>query len=57
MSDKDALTKAYEGSGFSKDDALRLANRDLENNSFAEKKESFANSISAAAKEKYRIHR
>lgn len=52
MSDKDALTKAYEGSGFSKDDALRLANRDLENNSFAEKKESFANSISAAAKEK-----
>jgi hypothetical protein len=52
MSDKDALIKAYEGSGFSKDDASRLANRDLENNSFAEKKESFANSISAAAKEK-----
>lgn len=52
MSDKDALTKAYEGSGFSQEDASRLANRDLENNSFAEKKESFANSISAAAKEK-----
>ena len=52
MSDKDALIKAYEGSGFSQEDASRLANRDLENNSFAEKKESFANSISAAAKEK-----
>lgn len=52
LSDKDALTKAYQGSGFEKEDAERLANRDVRNGSFAERKEEFENSISDSAKEK-----
>lgn len=52
MSDKEALTRAYENSGFSKEDAASLAARDVASGSFTETKDRFDNSISAQAQQR-----
>lgn len=53
LSDKEALREAYENSGFTKDEAEKLANKAEADGSFAEQKAKFDNSISNSAKEKY----
>ena len=51
ISDKEALARAYESSGFSSEQANSLASRDVTGGSFAEKQEKFENSISAKAQQ------
>lgn len=50
--DREALERAYQGSGFTEDEASQLANRDLMDGSWDNKKEKFENSISASAQQK-----
>lgn len=52
LDDKSALEKAYEGSGFTHEEAQKLASRDITDGSYTAKKDDFSNSISAAAKQK-----
>ena len=52
MGDKEALTRAYENSGFSKEEASSLAARDVASGSFNETNDKFENSISAQAQQR-----
>lgn len=53
ISDKEALTRAYRASGFTEAEAQNLASRDINDGSFEDKKNSYDNSISALAQQKY----
>lgn len=52
ISDREALSRAYENSGFDKAQADALASRDVASGNFEEKKDKFDNSISASAQQK-----
>lgn len=53
ISDKEAVREAYLNSGFTQDEAEKLANKAMADGSFGDKQDKFDNSISKAAKEKY----
>ena len=51
LSDRDALQRAYENSGFSTEHASSLAARDVAGGSYQDKKDKFENSISVKAQQ------
>lgn len=52
ISDREALQRAYENSGFDAEQSESLASRDVAEGSYSDKKEKFENSISAKAQQK-----
>ena len=52
LGDKEALSRAYQNSGFDKAHADALASRDVSSGSFEDKKDKFDNSISANAQQR-----